>query len=105
MPSVLNTLKIFSKGSCNIVINFVFFIHTQKLRLQPTHSENPTGSPTVIHTTVPPGLSVSVPAPSSALHQSGQVKDSVIQLRDDSVPPLSSAFHQSGQVKDSVIQG
>ena len=54
-------------------------LHTRPERLQPTRSENPTGSPTVVPTNVPPGPTVSVPPPSSTLHQSGQVKDSVIQ--------------------------
>ena len=54
-------------------------LHTRPERLQPTRSENPTGSPTVVPTNVPPGPTVSVPPPSSTLHQSGQVKDSLIQ--------------------------
>ena len=54
-------------------------LHTGPERLQPTYSENPTSSPTVVPTTVPPEATVSVSPPSSALHQSGQVKDSVSQ--------------------------
>ena len=54
-------------------------LHTRPEWLQPTRSENPTGSFTVVPTNVHPGPTVSVPPPSSTLHQSGQVKDSVIQ--------------------------
>ena len=38
-------------------------LHTRPEKLQPTHSENPTGSPTVVPATVPRGPTVSVPTP------------------------------------------
>ena len=68
-------------------------LHTRPERLQSTHGENLTGPPTVVPTTLSPGLTVSMPPQSrraggwqcysgrcaSALHQSGQVEDSVIR--------------------------